>query len=447
MLLYSVIFFPINFSIEVTFQVTFLRENLGAKRPLFTCKLIDMESKKVSVTLFLDASRPNSDGKCLVKLNIYCRPDKQRYPTIFHLTKDEWKKINSQKLKDEELKSIRNKLNALQDRVAKIVQGLSPFSFVAFEDVYLRNRINIVGTSVKTWFESYIAGLETQDRIGSAMAYTTAMNSLITYRKNLHLQDITPSFLMAYEQYMLDRKVSLSTVGSYLRQLRAIVNLAIRKKAMSADNYPFKEYQIPSTRNVKKALPNTELKKLLEYAPENEDENKALDYWILMYLLSGINMADVIRLKPGNIDNQYLNFFRFKTRYTKKKDLRPIKIGIPKRAMEIIERRRNTDPDNEYLFPVLHQDLNARQAKFKGQDFAKWINDKMEKIRKDLKISQKVRNNEARHTYATVMKRKNVGIVFIKETLGHSSLNTTELYLDSFPDETKVEYANMLEQI
>ena len=71
----------------------------------------------------------------------------------------------------------------------------------------------------------------------------------------------------------------------------------------------------------------------------------------------------------------------------------------------------------------------------------------MEKIRKDLKISQKVRNNEARHTYATVMKRKNVGIVFIKETLGHSSLNTTELYLDSFPDETKVEYANMLEQL
>lgn len=406
-----------------------------------------MESANVSVTFFLDASRPNSDGKCLIKLNIYCRPDKRRYPTVFHVTKEDWAKINGKKLKDENLREIRDKLNALKKRAEKIVDSLTPFSFVAFEDAYSRNKATIKSTSLKTWFDNYISNLEEQERIGSAMAYTTAYNSLNEFRKNLHLQDITPSFLIAYENHMRANKKSPSTIGSYLRQLRAIIKLGIKKKVLSADNYPFQDYQIPATRNVKKALANHDLKKLLDHTPADPEEYEALDYWILMYLLSGINPADVVRLLPSNIDGQHLNFFRFKTRYTKKKDLRPVKIGIPKRAMEIIERRRNIDPEIPYLFPILRAGMTAKQAKFKCQDFAKWINDMMEKIRSELKITQKVRNNEARHTYATVMKRKKVDIVFIKESLGHSSLTTTELYLDSFPDEMKVEYASMLENI
>ncbi len=406
-----------------------------------------MESAKVSVTLFLDASRPKSDGKCLIKLNVYCRPDKDRFPTIFYATKEEWKKIKSPKLKDESLRELKDKLDAVRKRAQKIADGLSPFSFVAFEEAFSKNASGIKSTSLKVWFDNYIAKLNAEERVGSAIAYNTAYNSLNDFRKKLHLQDITPDFLTSYEVHMRESKHSASTIGSYLRQLRAILNVAIAKKVLSADMYPFKQYQIPSTRNTKKALPDSELKKILGYTPEDPEQHEALDYWVLMYLLSGINPADVIRLQPSNINGQYLSFFRFKTRNTKKKDLRPIKIGIPPKAMQIIDRRQNTNPQNPYLFPVLQPDMTARQAKFKCQDFVKWINDNMEIIRTDLKINQKVRNNEARHSFATFMKRKDVNIVFIKESLGHSSLTTTELYLDDFADETKIEYANMLESV
>lgn len=406
-----------------------------------------MESAKVSVTFFLDASRPNADGKCLIKLNVYCRPDKERYPTVFHVTKEDWAKINGKKLKDENLREIRDKLNALKKKAERIIEGLNPFSFVAFEDAYLSKSAAIKSTSLKAWFDYYIAQLEEQERIGSAIAYNTAYNSLNEFRKNLHIQDITPSFLISYENHMRENKKSPSTTGSYLRQLRSIINLAIRKKVLSADNYPFRDFQIPTTRNVKKALPNHDLKGLLNHTPNDPEEQEALDYWILMYLLSGMNPADVVRLKPSNIDGNFLNFFRFKTRYTKKKDLRPVRIGIPKRAMEIIRRRRNTNPENPYLFPILHPGMTAKQAKYKCQDFVKWVNDNMKKIRTDLKIPQPVRNNEARHSYATVMKRKKVDIVFIKDTLGHASLMTTELYMGDFPDETIVETAELLEDI
>ena len=37
-----------------------------------------------------------------------------------------------------------------------------------------------------------------------------------------------------------------------------------------------------------------------------------------------------------------------------------------------------------------------------------------------------------RHTFATVLKRSGVNIAIISESLGHSDLSTTQIYLDSF---------------
>ena len=41
----------------------------------------------------------------------------------------------------------------------------------------------------------------------------------------------------------------------------------------------------------------------------------------------------------------------------------------------------------------------------------------------------------ARHSFATVLKRSGVNIALISESLGHTSLSTTQYYLDSFENE------------
>ena len=50
----------------------------------------------------------------------------------------------------------------------------------------------------------------------------------------------------------------------------------------------------------------------------------------------------------------------------------------------------------------------------------------------------------ARHSYATVLKRSGANIAFISESLGHSDLKTTENYLDSFEDDTRLKNASEL---
>lgn len=403
-----------------------------------------IDENQVTVSFFLDASRPNAEGKCLIKLNIYAKPDKKRYATGHHATKEEWGKINSSNLKNPDLKKIKEKLNGISTKANKIIEKLEPFSFNKFEDMFFEKARKRSSNNLISWFEDYIAELKENEQIGTAGLYTTTKNSINDFKSGLYLQDITPKFLLKYEKHLRDAEKSVSTISIYMRQLRTILNQAIAAGSLPAEMYPFKNYEIPSGRNTKKALQDNEVAKLLNHKPVKEDEIKALDYWILSYLCNGMNFADIVVLKPENINGNILHFIREKTKRTKKKDLRPIIVGLNPRAIEIIDKYKNSNPDNPYLFPVLEPNLTAVTIKHRTKRFIKWVNKRMETIRLELELDQKVGTYVARHSFSTVLKRKGVYPAFIKDALGHSSMVTTENYLDSFTDETKVEYSNLL---
>lgn len=403
-----------------------------------------MEQENVFVSFFLDASRPNSEKKCLIKLNIYQKPNKKRYATKYHATKEEWEKINSPKLRDPELKKIKQGLKGVETKAQKVISTLNPFSFVSFEENYF-NKSNVShNNTLIYWFEKYINQLTQAGQIGTAMSYRTTINSINSFKSNLSLHDITPTFLQDYENFILANGRSISTVGIYMRQLRAIINQAIDANMISLANYPFRKYQVPAGRNIKKALQESDLNKLFTHQPAEADKQKALDFWIFSYLCNGMNFADIIELKPSNISGSYLHFIREKTKRTKKKDLRPIKVGLNPKALEIIERQKNNDPENPFLFPILENGLSPLTIKHRCKRFIKWVNRRMEKIGQELEIEQKIGTYSARHSFSTILKRKGISTEYIKEALGHSSMVTTENYLDSFTDDVKLEYAILL---
>lgn len=76
--------------------------------------------------------------------------------------------------------------------------------------------------------------------------------------------------------------------------------------------------------------------------------------------------------------------------------------------------------------------------------FIRSINDWMAKIRTKLGVKCKVTTYVARHTFSTVLKKAGVSTEYIREALGHTSIQTTENYLDSFEKKMKKEYANKL---
>jgi len=403
-----------------------------------------MERYKPTATFFFDTRKCKSDGKYPLKLTIYCKPDKKRFNVNIDLTKGDWIKINSPKLKDENLREIKIKMGAELQKANTILEQLVPFSFSRFEAEYFKNSVLKLDLTLKAWFENYTKELEVQGREGTRISYNTTLNSFTNFKANLKLTDITKEFLQDYERYMIKKGKSPSTIGIYLRQLRAILNQAIAQGVLRQDEYPFKDFEIPSSRNVKKALSDSELQTLLTYQPEIDHQVKAIDFWVLSYLCNGMNMTDIIHLKPANINGQFLHFVRQKTKRTKKKDLRPIKVALSPRALEIIDKWRSKEADHPYVFPVLEDGLSPKTVKHRTQRFIKFINDGMDKVRKELKIDQKVGTYVARHSFSTRLMRKGVNTQYIKDSLGHSSVAVTESYLGDFNEEVKQEYAKYL---
>jgi integrase/recombinase XerD len=401
-------------------------------------------ASSATVTRFLDNRRKKNNRDAFpVKLTVYYQGQKKRYKTGVDVSLEDFKKFSQPNLRDDKLKTKRRKIELEIVKAQTIIDKLASFSFEAFEENYLERKGVRQGSTVQELFISYIKQLEENEQIGTAISYRSTMNSLNAYKKGLKVTDVTFAFLKEYERHLLHESLSLSTVGIYIRQLRRIINVAINDGIISSDKYPFKGYTIPASRNIKKALNENQVIALLNYETEDYHKRRALDFWLFSYVCNGINMADICLLTKDRIQGDFFHYFRAKTKNTKKKDLRPIKVPLVHLSRNVIERWGNV-ADSNYVFPILHEGLTAKQIKYKIQDFIYYVNKHMKLVAADLGIEGNIGTYVARHTHCTILKRRGVSTEFIKENLGHSSVITTESYLSDFSDDAKIQYAALL---
>jgi integrase len=294
----------------------------------------------------------------------------------------------------------------------------------------------------------YVKKLIMEGRIGTALSYQCSYVSIKKFRGNVRFSDITVSFLTQYEQFMLSKNISKSTVGIYLRPLRCIFNEAIAAEIIEEKRcYPFgkRKYQIPTSKNVKKALDTSDLSKIFYYQTDNESQQKSKDFWLFSYLGNGMNIKDIALLKFGNIHGEYLVFERSKTERTMRSDPKPISIFLTDDMLAIINRWGNKDKHvNSYIFPILVPGLNSLRVYELVQGFIHFMNENMAIVKSNLNIDKKVTTYVARHTFSTVLKRSGVSTEYIQEALGHTDIKTTENYLDSFGKDMKKEFASKL---
>jgi integrase len=287
-----------------------------------------------------------------------------------------------------------------------------------------------------------------EGRISSAISYHCSYVSLKKFRGDVSFEIITVSYLMEYENWLKGQSLSKTTVGIYLRPLRAIFNEAHEAGIIKKErHYPFgkRKYRIPSSRNIKKALDLSDIQKIFDYKCDCPNEEMARDYWLFSYFGNGMNPKDIANLRYKNIDGDYLTFERAKTENSLRGDPKPITVYLTDDMREIIEKwgSKTTGP-NDYLFPVLEHGLTPLRQYELVQNFVGFINERMRRILKNIGIHKKATTYVARHTFSTVLKRSGASTEFIQEALGHTDLKTTENYLDSFDKETKKEYAKRL---
>jgi integrase/recombinase XerD len=390
--------------------------------------------KKAEASIYLDKNRPKKSGKCSVKIKVTYNRRRKYFSTGIDLTPDDFEHVFFGKRKTERQKEIKIQVEYYEKKATDVINNLRVFSFDAFEIQFLDHRNT--ANSVSFAFEKYINNLKLENRIGTAISYECAKTSIEKFNKNLTFAEITATFLKNYENWMLEKGNSISTVGIYLRSLRAIYNLQNIDKSV----YPFgtgkNKYTIPTSKNTKKALTVQEIGKIYNYEAEpNSTKEMAKDYWIFLYLCNGMNVKDFCLLKWENINENMLSYKRAKTERSQKESKR-ISVALKPESLEIIRRWGQPSINKDaYVFPHLNNKMNAVQKRTTYQGLTKTINKYVKQIAKELGINKNVTTYFARHSFATVLKRSGAKIEMISELLGHSSVNVTESYLDSFEKE------------
>ena len=394
-----------------------------------------------TTSLFLDTRRSLKDGSYPLKLTVYYLGQKKQYKTPFRLTEAEYQKIKGTNLRDIELKNKKNRIYSWLDDQTRIVNSLDNFNYPEFEKAFFKDeetiKLKLNAQHVEPFFEDYIAKLRKQERIKTAESYQSALNSLIHFRRYLKFQEITPDFLEAYEMWMLNKKKSKTSVGIYLRSLRTIYNIAMDKGIIDFPSYPFKKYTIPAPRKSKRAFKEEQIKEVFNAKVEGEKEQRALDFWRFSFMCNGINLKDIALLKWENITGDTMVYIRKKTENTKRENVYPIKVHLSKQAHDIIKKWGNSNKNPEdYVFPVLEQDISARERENRIANFTKTTNKYLKRLGKALNVDTKLTTYTARHSFATKLKNsEKVSLSFIMESLGHSSIKTTMDYLSGFEDD------------
>jgi integrase/recombinase XerD len=396
--------------------------------------------EKPTLTYFFDTRSKLLDGNYPIKLTVYFGRQKKRYKTPFKATQEVYDRLLANRLRNDSTKQLKRQTVSWLDKQTQIAESIVPFTFSDFENILYaektKSRKIQLNDGVNSIYDKHIQSLNDEGRISTANSYQDSLTSILSYKKNLKVSQITPDFLKGYEKWMTDNGRSLTTVGMYLRALRTIFNIAIENEVIDASKYPFKKYTIPAPQKISRTLKKEEIKLIINYTAKRDADAIALDYWVFSFISNGMNFKDIALLKYGNINGDFIEFRRAKTKRTTKNNSLPIMVPLDESLLDIIRKRGNKSKKKEdYIFPILKHGLTPQQEYDHIKTFVRNTNKRLTRVGIELGLSHKVTSYVARHCFATIQKNNNAPLAYISEALGHSNLKTTQNYFGRFEDE------------
>jgi len=226
------------------------------------------------------------------------------------------------------------------------------------------------------------------------------------YNSDLALNGVEPSFVYRFESYLLE-KTNCQQNGAMkvLQNLKKIITRSLQKGYI--DDHPFKEYKFQFKKTQREFLTIAELKRFSEISLED----KTLCWIRKMFLFScftGLSYSDVVSLHQKDIVKEDNGTIWIKTYREKTGGRSNIPLLPP--ALKCIEK--------PFSKALLFRPLTLQA-----------VNRGLKQIAKKAEINKKLSTHIARHTFATTITLSNdVPIETISKMLGHSRIQTTQIY-------------------
>lgn len=261
------------------------------------------------------------------------------------------------------------------------------------------------------------------EKVGMAAAYKSTRSSLAKFinHSDVRMSEIDLGFVRRYEDFLCSNGVAANTISYYLRNLRSLYNQAIVDGYRPHGEYPFANAQTRPAKTLKRALSRNDMRTLADLQLDSEPELEfARDLYLFSFYAQGMAFVDIVLLKKTNVYNGVLTYSRHKSKQL-------IRVAVTPQLQSLIDKYKT---ENEYVFPIITDDYSSGYKQYRlalGR-----INRHLKKIAVMVNIKVPLTTYTARHTWATLARDCGAPVSVISAGLGHTSEETTRIYLKEF---------------
>lgn len=270
------------------------------------------------------------------------------------------------------------------------------------------------------YMEQIIKELEDNRQISTAANYKSTLKSFKRFRngKNIALSKINDKVIQQYEAYLKNEGIKMNTVSFYMRVMRAVYNRAV-EDGLAAEKQLFKNVYTGIDKTEKRAVPLQTIKAIKELYMPSRALHFARDMFLFSFYTRGMSFVDMAYLKKTDLENGILTYKRRKTK-------QQLSIKWEKCMQDIVNKWPSY---NEYLLPIIT--IAGKDERTQYKSCQKNVNQQLRKISKMLKMRKGITMYVARHSWASIAKNMNIPLGVISDSMGHTSLKTTQIYLSA----------------
>jgi integrase len=365
---------------------------------------------------------------------------KVRYlPLKYEISKEQYDLAFNKKSMRSDCIDLREEFHAIETRAERIYNSMRRYDPERFKKLFYEDGNNVDDIDPEMPMTLELSKLIQYYLDKSTMKYSTkihvkvSLNLVDQYSPGIHIDEIDSKFLKGYETKMINDGKSISTIASYMRNLRTIINYYRGLNVLPADYiYPFGKngYSIKNVRKRKHVLSADEILRVIELEEfDSPKQEFARNIWLVLYYGNGINPIDLLRLRWNQIHNNSITLIRTKTETTRVYDMQEILIPLMDGLKYYLDKV--SDPTSPFVLGKLKDGYTQKSLYNRKGRFRDEINSELKKIREKLNLSVPFLMSTARDCYAMTLKRNGVSREFTSDSLGHSDIRTTSHYLDS----------------
>lgn len=283
--------------------------------------------------------------------------------------------------------------------------------------------------NLTSFMQKLIVSFLQEGRLGTAHVYQSTYNRIKSFTggRPLKFNELTPSWLKAFQNYLLSYQLQWNTISIYMRMLRAVYFRAVDEGITIEYPRLFHCVYTGTRVTVKRAVDAQVLQHLYnKQIPQNTKMERARKLFLLLFMLRGIPFVDIAYLRRCDLNGNILTYRRRKTGTW-------ITVRVEPEAMKLIQALKSTDIHSPYLFPFIQK--YGRNEYHQYQYALRIFNYQLKRLSELLGTHISLSSYSARHSWATIANYQNYQQELISNAMGHSSVKVTETYFKVHSDE------------